>query len=282
MTEPTPIDAIDEFDAYLFDLDGTIYLGEGLLPGAQRLVETLRAHGKRVLFCSNNPTKSPQDYADRLARLGLPTPVEDVYTSLVATVHWIEREMPGKVVFPIGEQPLVDALAAAGIPMSDDPERIDLVISSYDRTFEYRKLQIAFDALWFHERARLVTTNPDRFCPFPGGRGEPDAACITAAITAGTQVECEAVFGKPSKDLFDIIQRDTGIDPARTVMVGDRLSTDMLFARNSGIASALVMTGETDDAMLAAAPDEHRPDIVLGRIDHLVDAFVDADREARA
>ena len=70
------------------------------------------------------------------------------------------------------------------------------MISSYDRGFDYRKLQIAFDAIWFHKRAFLIETNPDRFCPFPGGRGEPDAACITAAITAGTQVECEAVFGK--------------------------------------------------------------------------------------
>ncbi len=269
--EPFPSDPILEFESYVFDLDGTIYLGEALLPGAQRLIEGLRARGKRVVFCSNNPTKRPDDYAAKLTRLGLPTDVSEVYTSLAATVSWISRTMPEARVYPIGEMPLVEALAEAGIEMTDDPERIDLVVSSYDRTFEYRKLQIAFDALWFYKRARLVTTNPDRFCPFPGGRGEPDAACITAAITAGTQVECEAVFGKPSKDLLDIISAETGLDPATSVMVGDRLATDMLFAKNTGIRSALVLTGETDLDMLRVAPDEHRPDWVLGRIDDLLD-----------
>ncbi|WP_295779424.1 HAD-IIA family hydrolase [uncultured Microbacterium sp.] len=262
---------VPDFDSYVFDLDGTIYLGETLLPGAARLIEGLRERGKRVVFCSNNPTKRPTDYAAKLTRLGLPTPAEEVYTSLAATVSWIRRTMPDAAVFPIGEAPLVEALAAAGIEMSEDPARIDLVVSSYDRTFAYDKLQIAFDALWFHRRARLVTTNPDRFCPFPGGRGEPDAACITAAITAGTQIECEAVFGKPSKDLLDIIVAETGLDPATSVMVGDRLATDVLFAKNTGMRSALVLTGETDPAMVEAAPAAQRPDYILERIDDLLD-----------
>ncbi|MCV7225113.1 HAD-IIA family hydrolase [Mycolicibacterium komossense] len=262
---------IPAFESYVFDLDGTIYLGETLLPGVQHLIETLRERARRVVFCSNNPTKRPDEYADKLTRLGLPTPVQDVYTSLAATVSWIRSHMPTAQVFPIGEQPLTDALRSAGITLCDDPERIDLVVSSYDRTFDYRKLQIAFDALWFHKRARLVTTNPDRFCPFPGGRGEPDAACITAAITAGTQVDCEAVFGKPSKDLLEIISAESGLNPATSVMVGDRLSTDVVFARNTGMSSALVLTGETNRAMLSAAPSGQRPDFVLDRIDHLLD-----------
>ena len=95
----------------------------------------------------------------------------------------------------------------------DDPSQIDLVISSYDRTFDHRKLQIAFDALWFHRRARLVATNPDRFCAFPGERGEPDAASITAAIVACTGTECEAVFGKPERGLLDMITDATDLVP---------------------------------------------------------------------
>lgn len=260
-----------EYESYVFDLDGTVYLGEALLPGTQRLIETLRERGKRVLFCSNNPTKRPEDYAHKLTRLGLPTEPQEVYTSLAATVSWIARTMPEATVFPIGELPLVEALAQAGIEMSDDPERIDLVVSSYDRTFEYRKLQIAFDALWYHKRARLVTTNPDRFCPFPGGRGEPDAACITAAITAGTQVECEAVFGKPSKDLLEIISAETGLHPSSSVMVGDRLATDIMFAHNTGMDSALVLTGETTLESLISAESKYRPTVVLSRIDELLD-----------
>jgi ribonucleotide monophosphatase NagD (HAD superfamily) len=153
------------------------------------------------------------------------------------------------------------------------------VISSYDRTFDYRKLQIAFDALWFHRRARLVATNPDRFCPFPGGRGEPDAASITAAINACTGVACEAVFGKPEPGLLDMIADATGLVPATTLMIGDRLSTDIRFAHNTGMIGALVLTGETDRAMLAAAPAADHPHVVLERLDDLLVAALPADAD---
>ncbi|WP_395729338.1 HAD-IIA family hydrolase [Nakamurella sp.] len=269
---PKGVNGLDvDLSTAIFDLDGTVYLGDALLPGARRLIQTLRDTGVRTVFCSNNPTRSPVTYADKLTGLGIPTDVDDVFTSLNSTVRWVSTTMPGARVFPIGEQPLVDALTRAGVSICDDPARIDLVISSYDRTFDYRKLQIAFDALWFHRRARLVATNPDRFCPFPGGRGEPDAACITAAITAGTGIECEAVFGKPERGLFDIIAQATGLDPSRTVMFGDRLYTDISFARRHDMIGALVLTGETDRDMLAAAPPELRPDIVLDRIDDLLE-----------
>lgn len=256
--------------AYLFDLDGTIYLGDGLLAGALETVRGLRERGATVLFCSNNPTKSPLDYAEKLTRLGLPTPVEDVYTSLVATVAWIRRHRPHATVFPIGEAPLVEALTAADIAISEEAELIDLVISSYDRTFDYRKLQIAFDAIWMYRRAELVATNPDRYCPFPGGRGQPDAACITAAIEAGTQTICLAVFGKPSRDFFDVIATERGLDPARTVMVGDRIQTDMAFGRAAGAGAALVLTGEAQPGDAERADPAIRPHISLPSIDHLL------------
>lgn len=262
---------VDRIDAVVLDLDGTVYLGEGTLPGASETIAALRAAGKKVIFCSNNPTKDPDEYAAKLNRLGVPADPAEVFTSLTATTRWVTTQMPGAAVFPIGERPLHDALTAAGVELCDDPERIDLVISSYDRTFDYRKLQIAFDALWFHRRARLVATNPDRFCPFPGGRGEPDCASITAAVQACTGVTCEAVFGKPERGLFDMIADATGIAADRTVMIGDRLTTDVAFAHNTGMISALVLTGETDGAMLAATPvDDDRPQVVLERLDALL------------
>ena len=264
---------VDRVDAVVLDLDGTVYLGDGALPGAPETIAALRAAGKRIVFCSNNPTRTPDEYAAKLTRLGVPADPAEVFTSLTATTRWVTTTMPGAQVFPIGEQPLHDALTTAGVALCDDPARIDLVISSYDRTFDYRKLQIAFDALWFHRRARLVATNPDKFCPFPGGRGEPDCASITAAIRACTGADCEAVFGKPEPGLFDMIADATGIDPATTVMIGDRLSTDVAFAHNTGMLSALVLTGETDAAMLAATPvDDDRPAVVLERLDALLSA----------
>lgn len=168
--------ATELYDAYIFDMDGTIYLGDHFLPGAKRLIEELRRREIPVRFLSNNPTKDPEQYAAKLEKLGLPTPVNEIANTVVTMTRWLVAEHPGKTVFPIAEQPLIDAFAAAGIPMSDNPEEIDIVVASYDRDFNYRKLQIAFDAIWYHKRAILVGTNPDRFCPFPGGRGEPDCA----------------------------------------------------------------------------------------------------------
>jgi ribonucleotide monophosphatase NagD (HAD superfamily) len=184
--------------------------------------------------------------------------------------EWLLRHHPDATVFAIGEAPLKRALAAAGIRQSDDPAEIDIVIASYDRTFDYRKLQIAFDALWFHRRARLVTTNPDRYCPFPGGRGEPDAAAIVAAIEACTGVRCEVNTGKPGPIMLETARRALGLDLDDCVMVGDRLHTDIRMARDAGMAGALVLTGETTAAALADAGAGDRPTWVLERIDRLL------------
>ena len=155
------------FAAYLFDLDGTIYLGDHLLPGARRLVEELRRRGLVVRFLSNNPTSDPEHYAAKLTRLGLPTPAGEVVNTVVTMTRWLLEHAPGAVVYPIAEAPLHRALERAGIRTSSDPAEIDVVVASYDRGFTYEKLQIAFDAIWYHRRARLVATNPDRYCPSP-------------------------------------------------------------------------------------------------------------------
>ncbi len=258
------------YDGYVFDLDGTIYLGDELLPGAKRLVETLRDNGKKVVFLSNNPTKDPEMYSEKLTKLGLPTPEEEIVNTVVTMTQWLLQNHPDAVVYPIAEEPLRKSLRNAGIKLSDNPEEIDIVIASYDRTFEYEKLQIAFDAIWFHNRAKLVTTNPDHYCPFPGGRGEPDAAAIVGAIEACTQAKCEVNTGKPDPIMLETITEMVGLDPAECVMTGDRLYTEIRMALDAGMPSAVVLTGETDAAMLAEELDENMPDFVLDRIDRLI------------
>lgn len=261
------------FDAYVFDLDGTIYLGDELLPGAARLISELRRRGIPVRFLSNNPTKDPQQYATKLAALGVTTELADIANTVVTTTNWLLDHHPDAVVFPIAEEPLKRALAAAGIAMSEDPTQIDIVIASYDRAFDYRKLQIAFDAIWFHRRAFLIETNPDRYCPFPGGRGEPDCAAITAAIEASANTRCQASLGKPSPIMIETALRGLDVDLRRCVMVGDRPTTDIQMAHDVGMASALVLTGEaTADDVRGMAPAD-RPALVLDRIDRLIPAW---------
>ena len=260
----------DWYDAYIFDLDGTIYLGEELLPGAKRLIEGLREAGKVVKFLSNNPTKDPHMYQEKLERLGLPTSLDDIANTVVTTTRWLTDHHPDAKLFVIGEEPLQRALRDAGFALTDDPEQIDIVISSYDRGFDYRKLQIAFDAIWFHKRAFLITTNPDRYCPFPGGRGEPDAASIVAAIEACTGTTLHANMGKPESAMLTAALGDLDVDPKNCMMVGDRLSTDIGMALNTGMASCLVLTGDSTMDEALDLPADRQPTFALDRVDHLI------------
>ena len=264
------------YEGYVFDLDGTIYLGEQLLPGARRLILKLRELDRRVVFLSNNPTKDPSMHAEKLTRLGLETPAGEIVNPVVTMTRWLLRNHPDATVFPIAEEPLKRALREAGIKASEDPEEIDIVIASYDRTFDYRKLQIAFDAIWFYGRAMLVTTNPDRYCPLPGGRGEPDAAAIVGAIEGCTGARCEVNVGKPDPIMLETIMDLIGLEAKDCVMTGDRLYTEIRMALDARMPSAVVLTGDTKPKDLHNGP-ETVPEYVLERIDHLIPADLRAE-----
>ncbi|WP_206487901.1 HAD-IIA family hydrolase [Rhodococcus sp. KRD162] len=267
LREPTRL-----FESYVFDLDGTLYLGDELLPGAAHLVHELRNHGRRVVFCSNNPTRTPQQYADKLTALGIPTQLSDVITTSMTTVRWLSENAATSKIFVIGEQPLKDSISAAGLELSEDPREIEVVVASYDRGFDYRKLKIAFEALAVYRRAILVSTNPDRFCPLPGGFGDPDAAAVTAAIEASTRVVAVAQLGKPSTFMFETISALTGIDPATTLVVGDRLTTDIAMGVNAGTSTALVLTGESTVADVDRTDPDDRPTYIVESVGDLLPA----------
>jgi phosphoglycolate/pyridoxal phosphate phosphatase family enzyme len=254
------------YDAYLFDLDGTIYLGDQLLPGAVDTIETLRSANRRTIFLSNNPTKTRAQYADKLTRMGIPTAIDDVVNSSFVLVRWLQRHAPHARLFVVGEEPLKHDLREAGFELSEQAGAIDIVVASFDRTFEYRKLQIAFDAI--RAGARLVATNPDRYCPVPGG-GEPDAAAMIAAIEACTGAVCDPIVGKPSPIMVEMILGLLDLPPDRVIMVGDRLETDIKMGIDAGMATCLVLTGDADREKLAASG--LHPTLVLERIDGLLD-----------
>ena len=269
--EGAPLSFPTEFyDAYIFDMDGTIYLGDHLLPGVTRMVEELRRRDIPIRYLSNNPTKDPQLYLEKLERLGLPTDISEIANTVVTMTNWLKEHHPDAVVFPIAEEPLINAFKNAGIKLSDNPEEIDIVVASYDRTFDYRKLQIAFDAIWFHKRAILVATNPDRYCPFPGGRGEPDCASIIAAIEACTQTKCQIVVGKPNPEMLYECLVGLDVDLKHCVMVGDRLGTDIQMAVRAGMVSAMPLTGDSTWQEAVALPEKDQPTYLLDRVDRLI------------
>ena len=255
---------IPPYEGYIFDLDGTVYLGDSLLPGAVDLFARLRRDGHRVAFLSNNPTKNRAQYVAKLTRMGIQASVAEVVNTTYVMVEWLRANAPGATVYPVGEQPLIDELTAAGFPISERAGEVDIVIASFDRTFVYHKLQVAFDAI--RAGARLVATNPDRFCPVPGG-GEPDAAAIIAAIEACTNTRCEVNVGKPSPIMARTVSAMLQLPPARCLMVGDRLMTDIAMGAGAGMDTALVLTGDSTRADLPAAP--HQPTYILNDLTEL-------------
>ena len=250
------------YGGYVFDLDGTLYLGDHLLPGAADTVGAIRAAGARVAFLTNKPLELPSVYAAKLTDLGIPATADDVVSSTDALLRYLARTAAGARILTISEPLVTDLLGAAGYvtldAALDDPTTADVVVVSWDRTFDYAKLVAAFRAV--RAGARIVATNPDPFCPTPDG-DLPDCAAMLAAIEASTGARAEAIVGKPSAHLAAALLDRIAVPPDDTILIGDRLLTDVRMAHEAGMASALVLTGATRaDALRTAAVT---PDFVL-------------------
>jgi phosphoglycolate/pyridoxal phosphate phosphatase family enzyme len=254
------------YRGFILDLDGTVYLGERLLPGAGEAIAALRAAGRRVCFLSNKPIESRGQYAAKLTRLGVPTPVDDVINSSYVLARYLAREAPGARCFVIGEPPLIAELRDAGLAPVDAPT-VDYVVVAFDRTFDYRKLDVALQAVTRHG-ARLVGTNPDRTCPVEGGQ-IPDAAGMIGAVEGVTGHRVDPIVGKPSPITLDVALERLALGPADCAIVGDRLETDIAMGRAAGLATVLVLTGVTGPG----DPEIARwcPDHVLASLGELVD-----------
>lgn len=253
------------YDAYIFDLDGTVYLGEALLPTVLETIGQLRQLGRRTVFLSNNPTHLCQTYAEKLTRLGLPTPVEDVINSAVVMARFLQKELPQGRLFVVGEEPLCQVLRSAGFELVEEASQTEAVIASFDRSFSYHKLQVAFDAI--RGGSRFFATNGDRFCPVPGG-GQPDAAAMIAAIEACTGQQVQAVVGKPSVYMVEAVLELLQMPAQNCLMVGDRLETDVLMGLNANMPAALTLTGATDPIALAQSPIQ--PNFVIQQLRDLI------------
>ena len=230
------------FAGYLFDLDGTIYRGEKLVPGARETVETLKALSKKILYLSNKPLQTRADYAAKLTRLGIPTEPGEVINSSLVMARWLSKVSPGAIVYIIGEPPFIEEMLQAGFRMSEQAEEIQYVIASFDRTFDYRKLNIALQAI--KKGAHFVATNPDRTCPIEGGE-IPDCAAMIGAVEGTTGKKVETIVGKPSDIMMRVAVEAMGLGPQDCLLVGDRLETDMVMGKSAGMATALVLSGVT-------------------------------------
>jgi len=235
------------FKGFIFDLDGTVYRGDSLIPGADRVIRLLREKGKKVVFLSNKPIQTREDYAAKLTQLSIPTQSEEVINSTFVMTNYLKKIAPQVRLFVVGEPPFIGELKRAGFKITDEPKEIEYVVVAFDRTFDYQKLNVAFQAIKLG--AHFVATNPDRTCPVEGGE-IPDCAGMIAAIEAVTGKKVEIIVGKPSPLIIQTALEVMALKPEDCILIGDRLETDIKMGRESGMATGIVLTGVTDEKTL--------------------------------
>ncbi|MBE3583448.1 MAG: HAD-IIA family hydrolase [Limnochordaceae bacterium] len=272
--------------AFILDLDGVVYRGNQVIPGAPAFFERAAAHGCCWIFVSNNSTRTPEAFAEKLTRMGIPTRAEQVVTSGQVTAEFVRDELRRELeqpprLFVIGEEGLRTLLLAAGAELVETPESwqelpppVDAVVVGLDTAFTFAKLRAACH--WIRQGARFIGTNPDRTFPYPSGIG-PGAGTILAAVQACTDVE-PLVMGKPSPPILRAALRRLGVAgpaaAAEVCLVGDRLDTDIAGAHSVGLSSCLVLTGVTSAAQVAdpgQLPAAWRPSRVVESLAVLAD-----------
>lgn len=267
-------DKLKNCELFLFDMDGTLYLGDEVYDGAIALMDELPGLGKKYIYLTNNSSRAGTDYITRLRRLGFPCEAENVFTSGMATGMYLNQNYPGAKVYLAGTRAFYRELQSYGIDLVNDEnghteaDTVDVVVQGFDTELVYEKLDKACHFL--RRGAAFIAANPDWVCPMPNDEVLPDCGSICALLTASSGKE-PTYIGKPNRNMIDVISKMTGISNERICAVGDRLYTDIAVAQNAGAVSVLVLSGETDMAMVEAA--ERKPDYILPSVNELRQAL---------
>ncbi|MGN7469395.1 TIGR01457 family HAD-type hydrolase [Brevibacillus sp. SAFN-007a] len=229
---------MNPYKGYLIDLDGTIYRGREPIPGAAEFVRYLKANGIPYLFLTNNSSATAEQVAARLSGMGVEATAQDVYTTSMATVKYLQEKAPaGASVYAIGEEGLLSQLEAAGFRLTADHPAY--VIVGIDRAFTYEKLSIAASAI--RAGATFIATNADAALPTDNGLFPGNGSLVAAvSVASGTK---PLVIGKPEPIIVRYALSVLGTKARETLIVGDNLFTDIEAGANSGLDSLLVLTG---------------------------------------
>ena len=252
---------------FIFDLDGTVYLGERSIEGAAEAINTIRKRGDKVVFLTNKSIARREDYVEKLNKMGIETTLEQVINSNYITAKYLKEKMAqNEKALIIGEDPLLDELADAGIKMTNNPDQAAYVVLGWDRKFTYEKLNLAFQA-WVNN-AKVIATNPDRTCPLD--RGEiPDCGAIIGAFEGATGRRIGTITGKPSRLMADYaVKHVLKLSPSKCYMVGDRLETDIRMGNENGLHTVLVLTGVTTKERLYKS--NYQPSFTLESVKEIV------------
>ena len=254
---------------YLFDMDGTLYLGSRLYDCTIELLETLKATGRKYLFMTNNSSKSVEDYIKKLAKLGIESTREDFITSSQATAYYLKEHHPGKTLYVCGTMSLKRELEMEGFRVTENVDETECIVMGFDTELTFQKLHDVSYMLLTREDIPYIATNPDYVCPTEFG-SVPDCGSVCDMIFNATKKR-PVVIGKPSPLMPLLAMERNGFTKDETAVVGDRIYTDVKSGLNAGITGILVMSGETTQEILDASED--RPHLVLQDAREILEAI---------
>ena len=268
------------------DMDGTIYLGSRIFPFTIPFLEKMKAAGIGISFLTNNPTRSVQDYLDKLAKMGIEATEDGMYTTSLAAIDYIKEHHPqARRLFLLGTPSMAEQFRKAGYEeCADDPGDVpDVLVVAFDTTLTYSRHCRA--AYWASQGIPYVATNPDRVCPTDKPTVLVDCGSLQKCIEHATGRKPDIVLGKPDPTMLQGIMHRHGLKPEEIAMVGDRIYTDTAMAHNAGAVGVLVLSGETTmetvkkvqaDAATNPEPEFYPPDLVVNNIAELGELLLES------
>ena len=251
---------------FLFDMDGTLYLGDRLFDFTNELLETIKANGGRYMFMTNNSSKSVKDYILKLEKLGIKADYEDFITSSQATVFYLKNHHPTAKLYVCGTQSLKDEFIKEGFNLTESTDDTECIVMGFDTELNFKKLHDISYMLCTRELP-YIATNPDYVCPTEFG-SVPDCGSVCDMIYNATGKR-PVVIGKPEALMPQLAMEKTGYTKGQTAVIGDRIYTDIKSGINAGTVTILVMSGETTQEILNSSPE--KPDFVFDSAKELID-----------
>ncbi len=253
------------FKAAVIDLDGVLVLGNDAVQGAPAAIKRLRELGLKLRFMTNNATRSRRMLKKYLFENGFSIEEEELMSSAYCAASYLREKFGNGRVFIIGEEGLAEELDRAGFDLVAD-EGADFVVVGLDRHFTYEKLAIALRAL--KRGARFIATNEDATLPTESGP-LPGAGSMVASLVWASQKKPDVVVGKPYLLMFEQALKELGTKAEETLLVGDRLETDILGGNDMGLYTVLVLTGVSTRADIENSGPDYKPKLILDSIAQL-------------
>ena len=254
---------------FLFDMDGTLYLGNRLYDFTLELLDTLKKTGRKYLFMTNNSSKSVEDYVKKLEKLGIYATREEFMTSSQATAFYLHKHHEGKKLYVCGTESLKQELRMEGFAVTTDISEVECIVMGFDTELTFQKLHDVSFLLLTRPELPYIATNPDYVCPTEFG-SVPDCGSVCDMIFNATGKR-PVVIGKPAPLMPQLAMEKLGMTKEETCVVGDRIYTDVKSGLNAGVTGILVLSGETTREILQKSED--KPHLVLENAGEILEAI---------